>query len=67
MPVLDDQERLDWLQLIRTDSIGPITFHRLIKNMVRRRRRLRRCLNFPAKPAVKNRCAPPAAMKRQEN
>ena len=31
MPVLDDQERLDWLQLIRTDSIGPITFHRLIK------------------------------------
>lgn len=31
MRVLDDEERLDWLQLIRTDSIGPITFHRLIK------------------------------------
>ena len=30
MPALDDQERLDWLQLIRTPQIGPITFHRLI-------------------------------------
>ncbi|WP_428408905.1 DNA-processing protein DprA [Hyphococcus sp.] len=29
-PVLDERERLDWLQLIRTQSIGPITFHRLI-------------------------------------
>jgi len=31
MSTLDDHERLDWLQLIRTESIGPITFHRLIK------------------------------------
>lgn len=23
---LDARERLDWLQLIRTDSIGPISF-----------------------------------------
>ena len=30
MPALKDNERLDWLQLIRTQSIGPITFHRLI-------------------------------------
>ncbi len=30
MPALDDRERLDWLQLIRTPSIGPITFHQLI-------------------------------------
>ncbi len=30
MPVLDDEERLDWLQLIRTEAIGPITFHRLL-------------------------------------
>ncbi len=30
MPALNDKERLDWLQLIRTPSIGPITFHRLI-------------------------------------
>ena len=30
MPTLDEKERLDWLQLIRTPSIGPITFHRLI-------------------------------------
>jgi DNA processing protein len=28
---LSRSERLDWLQLIRTDSIGPITFHRLIE------------------------------------
>lgn len=27
---LNDTERLDWLQLIRTPTIGPITFHRLI-------------------------------------
>lgn len=30
MRQLDERERLDWLQLIRTASIGPITFHRLI-------------------------------------
>lgn len=27
---LNDKERLDWLQLIRTPTIGPITFHRLL-------------------------------------
>lgn len=30
MPTLDERERLDWLQLIRTPNIGPITFHQLI-------------------------------------
>lgn len=28
---LTDEERLDWLRLIRSDNIGPITFHRLIQ------------------------------------
>lgn len=28
---LIEQERLDWLRLIRTDSIGPITFYQLIE------------------------------------
>lgn len=28
--LLDDEERIDWLQLSRTDGIGPITFHRLL-------------------------------------
>ena len=27
---LSDDERLDWLQLSRTEGIGPITFHRLV-------------------------------------
>lgn len=27
---LSDVEKLDWLQLIRTQNIGPITFHRLL-------------------------------------
>ncbi|MEO1242085.1 MAG: DNA-processing protein DprA [Pseudomonadota bacterium] len=27
---LNETERLDWLQLIRTPTIGPITFHRLL-------------------------------------
>ena len=27
---LSDAEKLDWLQLIRTQNIGPITFHRLL-------------------------------------
>lgn len=27
---LSDAERLDWLRLIRTETVGPITFHRLI-------------------------------------
>ncbi len=31
MPTLSETEKLDWLQLIRTDQIGPITFHRLLK------------------------------------
>ena len=30
MRQLDPSERLDWLQLIRTPTIGPITFHRLL-------------------------------------
>ena len=30
MPALNDSQKLDWLQLIRTPSIGPITFHRLL-------------------------------------
>ncbi len=30
MPTLNEGERLDWLQLIRTTNIGPITFHQLI-------------------------------------
>ncbi len=29
--VLSDKERLDWLQLIRTETIGPITFAQLLK------------------------------------
>ena len=31
LPTLTDAERLDWLQLIRTENIGPITFARLLK------------------------------------
>lgn len=27
---LSDAERLDWIRLIRTENVGPITFHRLI-------------------------------------
>ena len=27
---LSDAERLDWLQLIRSDNVGPVTFHALI-------------------------------------
>ena len=30
MPTLSDKEKLDWLQLIRTHSIGPITFDQLL-------------------------------------
>ncbi len=28
--MLEERDRLDWLQLIRTQNIGPVTFHRLI-------------------------------------
>ncbi|HYD66532.1 DNA-processing protein DprA [Azospirillum sp.] len=28
---LSDAERLDWLRLIRTENVGPVTFHRLIE------------------------------------
>lgn len=27
-----DSEKLDWLRLIRTDNVGPITFYRLLEN-----------------------------------
>ncbi|MGD9799954.1 MAG: DNA-processing protein DprA [Parvularculaceae bacterium] len=30
MPDLTDDQRLDWLQLIRTENIGPVTFARLM-------------------------------------
>jgi len=30
MPTLSDAERLDWLRLIRTETIGPVTFARLV-------------------------------------
>ncbi len=40
MPVLTEDERLDWLQLIRTDAIGPITFHRLLAKYGSARRAL---------------------------
>jgi len=30
MKTLTDAERLDWLQLIRTENIGPVTFSRLV-------------------------------------
>ncbi|MGF1619709.1 MAG: DNA-processing protein DprA [Rhodomicrobiaceae bacterium] len=29
---LDDAEKLDWIRLIRTETIGPITFHELIEH-----------------------------------
>ena len=28
---LTDTERLDWLRLIRSENVGPITFHRLLQ------------------------------------
>lgn len=28
---LTDSERLDWLRLIRTENVGPVTFHRLVE------------------------------------
>lgn len=28
---LDDSERLDWLRLLRSEKVGPITFHRLLE------------------------------------
>lgn len=31
-PEPTDQEKLDWLRLIRTQNIGPITFYKLIEN-----------------------------------
>jgi len=31
LTILSDGEKLDWLQLIRTENIGPITFARLLK------------------------------------
>ena len=29
--ILSDEERLDWLRLIRSDNVGPHTFHALVK------------------------------------
>ena len=30
-PTLNPQERLDWLRLIRTENVGPVTFHQLLR------------------------------------
>lgn len=29
-PVLSDADKIDWLRLIRTENVGPITFHKLL-------------------------------------
>ncbi|GGF36675.1 DNA processing protein DprA [Aliidongia dinghuensis] len=29
--ILNPQERLDWLRLIRTENVGPVTFHQLLQ------------------------------------
>jgi len=36
---LSDEQRLDWLQLIRSDNIGPRTFRALINHYVAPARR----------------------------
>ncbi len=37
---LTDEERLDWLQLIRSDNVGPVTFHALIAKFGKAKRAL---------------------------
>jgi len=29
--ILSNAERLDWLRLIRSDNVGPITFYKLLR------------------------------------
>lgn len=67
MSVLDHHERLDWLQLIRTDSIGPITFHRLIKKYGSAADALAALPDLSSKAGRKNHFAQQAAMKRRKN
>lgn len=31
VPALSDDERLDWLRLIRAENVGPVTFHQLLR------------------------------------
>lgn len=37
---LTDAERIDWLRLIRTENVGPVTFHRLLEQYGSARRAL---------------------------
>lgn len=30
LPTLSDSDKIDWLRLIRTENVGPVTFHRLL-------------------------------------
>jgi DNA processing protein len=50
---LSDTERLNWLRLVRTENIGPITFHRLLQRFGSATETLHALPNITAKHARK--------------
>ncbi|MDB5490244.1 MAG: dprA [Micavibrio sp.] len=50
---LSDTERLNWLRLVRTENIGPITFHRLLQRFGTATETLNALPNIAAKHARK--------------
>ena len=48
---LSDEQRLDWLRLIRSDNIGPRTFRDLVNHYGGARAALKRCRRSPAAAA----------------
>src|SRR5262249_12901372 len=63
---LSDEQRLDWLLLIRSDDVGARTFRALINHYGGHARRWRRFPNSPAAAAPKVRLASPRARTQRE-
>ncbi|MCK5384296.1 MAG: DNA-processing protein DprA [Alphaproteobacteria bacterium] len=57
---LDEQERLDWLRLIRTDNIGPITFYQLLERFGSAREALEALPELSRHGGLKKPLSPPS-------
>ena len=60
MPHLSDNERASWLRLIRTENIGPVTFHNLIARYKSAEAALEALPGLASKAGRKRAAAPPS-------
>lgn len=66
-PLKSDEELLDWLQLLRSENIGPLTFHRLLKKYKTPREALKTLPELASRGGLKRplKIADPAEVERE--